>query len=122
MRLFLGVVRKQFFRHEGSSFGNGKRLEIYTEIEADMKTPEEINKEGYPYTYIQMDERGVAQYSVNPVIMHGQKLFSASLSKGSMKSRRERAIRSWHTGVRWDTLMQWHCRTIYIRRRLTSGE
>lgn len=63
-------------------FGNGKRLEIYTEIEADMKTPEEINKEGYPYTYIQMDERGVAQYSVNPVIMHGQKLFSASLSKG----------------------------------------
>lgn len=47
-----------------------------------MKTPEEINKEGYPYTYIQMDERGVAQYSVNPVIMHGQKLFSASLSKG----------------------------------------
>ena len=45
-----------------TSFGNGKRLEIYTEIEADMKTPEEINKEGYPYTYIQMDERGVAQY------------------------------------------------------------
>lgn len=47
-----------------------------------MKTPEEINKEGYPYTYIQTDERGVAQYSVNPVIIQGQKLFSASLSKG----------------------------------------
>ena len=48
-------------------FGNGKRLEIYTEIEADMKTPEEINKEGYPYTYIQMDERGVEQYKLDSV-------------------------------------------------------
>lgn len=47
-----------------------------------MKTPEEINKEGHPYTYIQTDERGVAQYSANPVIIQGQKLFSASLSKG----------------------------------------
>ena len=80
---FLGNSEKTVFSvMREVVFGNGKRLEIYTEIEADMKTPEEINKEGYPYTYIQMDERGVAQYSVNPVIMHGQKLFSASLSKG----------------------------------------
>lgn len=80
---FLGNSEKTVFSvMREVVFGNGKRLEIYTEIEADMKTPEEINKEGYPYTYIQTDERGVAQYSVNPVIMQGQKLFSASLSKG----------------------------------------
>lgn len=80
---FLGSSEKTVFSvmREGV-LGNGKKLEIYTEIEADMKTPEEINKEGYPYTYIQTDERGVAQYSVNPVIIQGQKLFSASLSKG----------------------------------------
>ena len=80
---FLGSSEKTVFSvMREVVFGNGKKLEIYAEIEADMKTPEEINKEGYPYTYIQMDERGVAQYSVNPVIIHGQKLFSASLSKG----------------------------------------
>lgn len=83
MRLFLGSSEKTVFSvMREVVFGNGKKLEIYAEIEADMKTPEEINKEGYPYTYIQTDERGVAQYSVNPVIIHGQKLFSASLSKG----------------------------------------
>ena len=80
---FLGSSEKTVFSvMREVVFGNGKKLEIYAEIEADMKTPEEINKEGYPYTYIQTDERGVAQYSVNPVIIHGQKLFSASLSKG----------------------------------------
>ena len=31
-------------------FGNGKRLDVYAEIEADMKTPEEINKAGHFYT------------------------------------------------------------------------
>ncbi len=54
MRLFLGEVRNSFSVMREVVLGNGKRLEIYTEIEADMKTPEEINKEGYPYTYIQM--------------------------------------------------------------------
>ena len=82
---FLGSSEKTVFSvMREVVFGNGKKLEIYAEIEADMKTPEEINKEGYPYTYIQTDERGVAQYSVNPVIIHGQKLFSASLSKGGV--------------------------------------
>lgn len=80
---FLGSSEKTVFSvMREVVFGNGKKLEIYTEIEADMKTPEEINKEGHLYTYIQTDERGVAQYSVNPVIIQGQKLFSASLSKG----------------------------------------
>lgn len=120
---FLGSSEKTVFSvMREVVFGNGKKLEIYTEIEADMKTPEEINKEGHLYTYIQTDERGVAQYSVNPVIIQGQKLFSASLSKGEYEVQTREAIRSWHTGVRWDTLMQWHCRTIYITRRVTSGE
>lgn len=80
---FLGSSEKTVFSvMREVVFGNGKKLEIYTEIKADMKTPEEINKEGHPYTYIQTDEKGVAQYSVNPVIIQGQKLFSASLSKG----------------------------------------
>ena len=79
---FLGSSEKTVFSvMREVVFGNGKKLEIYTEIEADMKTPEEINKEGHLYTYIQTDERGVAQYSVNPVIIQGQKLISASLSK-----------------------------------------
>lgn len=63
-------------------FGNGKRLDVYAEIEADMKTPEEINKAGRPYTYIQTDERRITRYSTNPVIIQGQKLFSTTLSKG----------------------------------------
>ena len=33
--------------------------------------------------------------------------------------RQERDIRSWHTGARWDTLMQWRCRTTCIRMRST---
>ena len=36
--------------------------------------------------------------------------------------RQERDIRSWHTGARWDTLMQWRCRTTCIRMRSTIGE
>ena len=49
----LGVVRKQFFPSWGRSFGQWEKLEIYTEIEADMKTPgrNKIRKD-IPYTLI----------------------------------------------------------------------
>ena len=68
-------------------FGNGKRLDVYAEIEADMKTPEEINKAGRPYTYIQTDERRITRYSTNPVIIQGQKLFSTTLSDYQVETR-----------------------------------
>lgn len=63
-------------------FGNGKKLDIYAEIEIDTKTPEEVNKEKRPYTYMQMDENGIVRFSTNPVIIQGQKLFSSTPLKG----------------------------------------
>lgn len=103
-------------------FGNGKRLDVYAEIEADMKTPEEINKAGRPYTYIQTDERRITRYSTNPVIIQGQKLFSTTLSKGDYQVETREGYKIMHTGARWDTLMQWRCRTTCIRMRSTIGE
>ena len=62
-------------------FGNGRKLDIYVEIEADMEAPEELNQEKWPYTYIHMDQDGIARYSTNPVIIRGQQLFTEPLSR-----------------------------------------
>ena len=62
-------------------FGNGRRLEIYAEVETDLEATEELNKEKWPYTYIQFDEDGIVRYSTNPVIIRGQKLFSEALPR-----------------------------------------
>ena len=62
-------------------FGNGKRLDIYAEIESEMNVPEEFNKEKLPYTYIQMDADGIARYSTNPAIIRGQQLISDTLAE-----------------------------------------
>ena len=58
------------------SFGNQKMLDIYAEIEPDMSVSDQLNKEKWPYTYMEMDENGIVQYSNNPVIVKGQKLLS----------------------------------------------
>ncbi|MCI9024480.1 MAG: histidine kinase [Dorea sp.] len=68
-------------------FGNGRKLDIYVEIEANMEAPEELNKEEWPYTYIHMDQDGIARYSTNPVIIRGQQLFPEPLSKGEYDIR-----------------------------------
>lgn len=51
------------------SFGNQKMLDIYAEIEPDMSVSDQLNKEKLPYTYMEMDENGIVQYSNNPVIV-----------------------------------------------------
>lgn len=58
------------------SFGNQKMLDIYAEIEPDMSVSDQLNKEKWPYTYMEMDENGIVQYSNNPVIVRGQKILS----------------------------------------------
>ena len=58
------------------SFGNKRVLDIYAEIEPDMSVSDRLNKEKWPYTYMEMDENGIVQYSNNPVIVRGQKLLS----------------------------------------------
>ena len=58
------------------SFGNKRVLDIYAEIEPDMSVSDRLNKEKWPYTYMEMDENGIVQYSNNPVIVKGQKLLS----------------------------------------------
>lgn len=58
------------------SFGNKRVLDIYAEIEPDMSVSDRLNKEKWPYTYMEMDEKGIVQYSNNPVIVRGQKLLS----------------------------------------------
>lgn len=58
------------------SFGNKRVLDIYAEIEPDMSVSDRLNKEKWPYTYMEMDEKGIVQYSNNPVIVKGQKLLS----------------------------------------------
>ena len=65
----LSVVRRV-------SFGNKRVLDIYAEIEPDMSVSDRLNKEKWPYTYMEMDENGIVQYSNNPVIVRGQKLLS----------------------------------------------
>ena len=57
-------------------FGNKRVLDIYAEIEPDMSVSDRLNKEKWPYTYMEMDENGIVQYSNNPVIVKGQKLLS----------------------------------------------
>lgn len=58
------------------SFGNKRVLDIYAEIEPDMSVSDRLNKEKWPYTYMELDENGIVQYSNNPVIVKGQKLLS----------------------------------------------
>ena len=58
------------------SFGNKRVLDIYAEIEPDMSVSDRLNKEKWLYTYMEMDENGIVQYSNNPVIVKGQKLLS----------------------------------------------
>ena len=58
------------------SFGNQKMLDIYAEMEPDMSVSDQLNKEKWPYTYMEMDENGIVQYSNNPVIVRGQKILS----------------------------------------------
>ena len=41
-----------------------------------MSVSDRLNKEKWPYTYMEMDENGIVQYSNNPVIVRGQKLLS----------------------------------------------
>lgn len=55
---------------------NVRVLDIYAEIEPDMSVSDRLNKEKWPYTYMEMDENGIVQYSNNPVIVKGQKLLS----------------------------------------------
>lgn len=55
---------------------NVRVLDIYAEIEPDMSVSDRLNKEKWPYTYMEMDENGIVQYSNNPVIVRGQKLLS----------------------------------------------
>ena len=57
-------------------FGNKRVLDIYAEIEPDVSVSDRLNKEKWPYTYMEMDENGIVQYSNNPVIVRGQKLLS----------------------------------------------
>lgn len=73
-RMVLSVMKEVMF-------GNGKKLDIYAEIEANMEAPEELNRAKWPYTYIQMDQRGIVKYSTNPNIICGQQLFPATLAK-----------------------------------------
>lgn len=58
------------------SFGNKQKLDIYAEIESDMSASDQFNKEKWPYTYMEMDENGIVQYSNNSVIVRGQKILS----------------------------------------------
>ena len=65
-------------------FGNKRVLDIYAEIEPDMSVSDRLNKEKWPYTYMEMDENGIVQYSNNPVIVKGQKLLSELPEKKDM--------------------------------------
>ena len=58
------------------SFSNRQKLDIYVEIELDMSVSERLNKENWTYTYMELDENGIVQYSNNPVIIRGQQLLS----------------------------------------------
>ena len=40
------------------SFGNKRVLDIYAEIEPDMSVSDRLNKEKWPYTYMEMDRKG----------------------------------------------------------------
>ena len=58
------------------SFSNRQKLDIYAEIEPDMSVAERLNKENWKYTYMELDENGIVQYSNNPAIIRGQQLLS----------------------------------------------
>ena len=49
-----------------------------------MSVSDRLNKEKWPYTYMEMDENGIVQYSNNPVIVRGQKLLSGLPEKKDM--------------------------------------
>ena len=58
------------------SFSNRQKMDIYAEIEPDMSVAERLNKENWKYTYMELDENGIVQYSNNPAIIRGQQLLS----------------------------------------------
>ena len=60
-------------------------MDIYAEIEPDMSVAERLNKENWTYTYMELDENGIVQYSNNPAIIRGSSSRPNCRKKKSMR-------------------------------------
>ena len=82
-----------------------------------MSVSDRLNKEKWPYTYMEMDEKGIVQYSNNPVIVKGQKLLSELPEKEGYAVTQQEGYKSWRIAVPLDMSMPLHCRRIPIRKK-----
>ena len=90
------------------SFGNKRVLDIYAEMEPDMSVSDRLNKEKWPYTYMELDENGIVQYSNNPVIAKGQKLLSELPEKKRICCDKSGRIQN-HGVSQFHRICQCHC-------------
>ena len=91
------------------SFGNKRVLDIYAEMEPDMSVSDRLNKEKWPYTYMELDENGIVQYSNNPVIVKGQKLLSELPEKEGYAAINKSGRIQNHGVSQFHRICQCHC-------------
>lgn len=90
------------------SFGNKRVLDIYAEMEPDMSVSDRLNKEKWPYTYMELDENGIVQYSNNPVIAKGTEAFVGITGKRRICCDKSGRIQN-HGVSQFHRICQCHC-------------
>ena len=66
-------------------FGDGTLLDCYAEVKSEYEISPAMNRQGYDYSILQLNENGVVTYSTNPKVIKGQKLLDTAIEKETSK-------------------------------------
>ena len=66
-------------------FGDGTLLDCYAEVKSEYEISPAMNRQGYDYSILQLNENGVVTYSTNPKVTKGQKLLDTAIEKETSK-------------------------------------
>ena len=67
-------------------FGDGTLLDCYAEVKSEYEISPAMNRQGYDYSILQLNENGVVTYSTNPKVIKGQKLLDTAIEKETSKA------------------------------------
>ena len=66
-------------------FGDGTLLDCYAEVKSEYEISPAMNRQGYDYSVLQLNENGVVTYSTNPKVIKGRKLLDTAIEKETSK-------------------------------------
>ncbi len=66
-------------------FGDGTLLDCYAEVKSEYEISPAMNRQGYDYSILQLNENGVVTYSTTPKVIKGQKLLDTAIEKETSK-------------------------------------